>query len=49
MSDELLELLWVPEATLAKEPELEAALDKIVAGDQLDMFADADDAGKDDD
>ena len=32
MSDELLELLWVLEATLAMEPELEAALDKVVAG-----------------
>jgi hypothetical protein len=75
MSDELLELLWVLEATLAMEPELEAALDKVVAGpcfaaadlptptpeerkapgkavvagDQLDMFADDDDAGEDDD
>ncbi len=33
MSDEFLELLWVLEATLAMEPELEATLDKIVAGD----------------
>lgn len=32
MSDELLELLWVLEATLAMEPELEKALDKVVAG-----------------
>lgn len=32
MSDELLELLWVLEATLAMEPELEQALDKVVAG-----------------
>jgi hypothetical protein len=32
MSDDFLELLWVLEATLAIEPELEAALDKIVAG-----------------
>ena len=32
MSDELLELLWVLESTLAMEPELEMALDKIVAG-----------------
>ncbi|WP_430431853.1 type ISP restriction/modification enzyme [Oceanicaulis sp.] len=32
MSDELLELLWVLEATLAMELELEAALDKVVAG-----------------
>lgn len=32
MSDELLELLWVLEATLAMEPELETALDKVVAG-----------------
>jgi len=31
MSDELLELLWVLEATLAMEPALEKALDKIVA------------------
>jgi hypothetical protein len=31
MSDELLEMLWVVEATLAMEPELETALDKIVA------------------
>jgi hypothetical protein len=30
MSDELLELLWVLEATLAMEPELEKALDKVV-------------------
>lgn len=75
MSDELLELLWVLEATLAMEPELEAALEKVVAGpcfaaadlptptpeerkapgkavvagDQLDMFADDDDAGEDHD
>jgi hypothetical protein len=32
MSDELLELLWVLEATLAMEPELEENLDKVVAG-----------------
>lgn len=32
MSDEFLELLWVLEATLAMEPELEKALDKVVAG-----------------
>lgn len=32
MSDELLELLWVLEATLAMEPELEKALDEVVAG-----------------
>lgn len=32
MSDEFLELLWVLEATLAMEPELEKVLDKIVAG-----------------
>ncbi|TWB50056.1 N-6 DNA methylase [Rhizobium sp. ERR 922] len=32
MSDELLELLWVLEATLAMEPELENVLDKVVAG-----------------
>ena len=32
MSDELLELLWVLEATLAMEPQLEAALDQVVAG-----------------
>lgn len=70
MSDELLELLWVLEATLAMEPELEKTLDKVVAGpcfaaadlptptpeerkapgkavvagDQLDMFAEDDDA-----
>ncbi|OYZ17135.1 MAG: DNA methyltransferase [Sphingomonadales bacterium 28-64-96] len=31
MSEELLELLWVLEATLAMEPDLEAQLDKIVA------------------
>ncbi|MDX0524827.1 type ISP restriction/modification enzyme [Sinorhizobium medicae] len=30
MSEELLELLWVLEATLAMEPELEKALDKVV-------------------
>jgi len=30
MSDELLELLWVLEATLAMEPELENALDNVV-------------------
>ncbi|MDE2241669.1 MAG: hypothetical protein KGK01_04250, partial [Bradyrhizobium sp.] len=32
MSDELLELLWVLEATLAMEPELEKTLDKVAAG-----------------
>jgi hypothetical protein len=32
MSDEFLELLWVIEATLAMEPELEKALDKVAAG-----------------
>lgn len=32
MSEELLELLWVLEATLAMEPDLETQLDKIVAG-----------------
>ena len=32
MSDELLELLWVLEATFAMEPELEKALDQVVAG-----------------
>jgi hypothetical protein len=32
MSEELLELLWVLEATLAMEPALEAQLDEIVAG-----------------
>ncbi|MDD7973190.1 type ISP restriction/modification enzyme [Roseinatronobacter alkalisoli] len=32
MSDELLEMLWVLEATLAMEPALEAMLDKVVAG-----------------
>lgn len=32
MSDELLELLWVLEATLAMEPELQAMLDNVVAG-----------------
>ena len=32
MSDELLELLWVLESTLATELELEKALDKVVAG-----------------
>ena len=32
MSDEFLELLWVLESTLAMEPELEKALDKVVAG-----------------
>ena len=31
MSDEFLELLWVLEATLAIEPDLEKVLDKIVA------------------
>jgi len=32
MSDELLELLWVLEATLAMEPQLKDALDQVVAG-----------------
>ena len=32
MSDELLELLWVLEATLEVEPELEKVLDTVVAG-----------------
>jgi hypothetical protein len=32
MSDELLELLWVLEATLAMEADLEKVLDKVVAG-----------------
>ncbi len=32
MSDELLELLWVLEATLAMEPELEKVLDEVVVG-----------------
>jgi hypothetical protein len=32
MSDELLELLWVLESTLAMEPELAKALDKVMAG-----------------
>lgn len=32
MSDELLELLWVLDATLAMEPELEKLLDNVVAG-----------------
>jgi Type ISP C-terminal specificity domain len=32
MSDEFLELLWVLESTLAMEPELERALNNIVAG-----------------
>ena len=32
MSEELLELLWVLEATLAMEPDLESALDRVVAG-----------------
>ena len=32
MSDELLELLWVVEATLKMEPELEKVLDTVVAG-----------------
>lgn len=33
MTDEFLELLWVLEATLDMEPELEAALDSAVAGE----------------
>lgn len=32
MTDEFLELLWVLEATLAMEPELSKALDKVVSG-----------------
>lgn len=32
MSDEFMELLWVLEATLAMEPQLKDALDKVVAG-----------------
>ena len=32
MSEEFLELLWVLEATLAMEPQLKDALDKVVAG-----------------
>ncbi|MFO7481715.1 type ISP restriction/modification enzyme [Oceanibaculum nanhaiense] len=32
MSEELLELLWVLEATLAMEPDLSATLDAVVAG-----------------
>ena len=32
MSEELLELLWVLEATLAMEPQLEDALNKVVVG-----------------
>jgi hypothetical protein len=32
MTDEFLELLWVVEATLAMEPELAVALDKVVSG-----------------
>ena len=32
MSEEFLELLWVLEATLAIEPELEQALDRVVSG-----------------
>jgi hypothetical protein len=32
MSDEFLELLWVLEATLAMEPDLAAALEKVVSG-----------------
>lgn len=33
MSDELLELLWVIEATLDMEPDLKAILDEVVAGE----------------
>lgn len=33
MTDELLELLWVLEATLAMEPELAASLDQVVGGE----------------
>ncbi|HEV7877946.1 type ISP restriction/modification enzyme [Bradyrhizobium sp.] len=33
MTDEFLKLLWVLEASLAMEPELVAALDKVVAGE----------------
>ena len=32
MSEEFLELLWVLEATLTIEPELEQALDRVVSG-----------------
>ena len=32
MSEEFLELLWVLEATLAMEPELERMLDRVVSG-----------------
>ena len=32
MSEELLKLLWVLEATLAMEPQLKDALDQVVAG-----------------
>jgi len=32
LTDELLELLWVLEHTLAMEPELEALLDEVVRG-----------------
>ena len=32
MSDEFLELLWVLEATLAMEPDLEKVLDRVVTG-----------------
>ena len=32
MSDELLELLWVLEGTLALEPDLERVVDTVVAG-----------------
>ena len=32
MSDELLELLWVLEASLALEPELEKVLESVIAG-----------------
>ena len=32
MSDELLELLWVLEATLAMEPDLEKILERVVTG-----------------
>ena len=32
MSEELLELLWVLEATLAMQPDLSALLEKVVSG-----------------
>jgi hypothetical protein len=38
MSDELLELLWVLEATLAMEPELESALDRALTAPLFTAF-----------